>query len=81
MIAHASGRSAAEPSREDPSQRGHPSDARAFTRHAAALVVLPTMRDRLGYLHAIALPQREYLEARGMSWKSHVERTWRRVIG
>jgi hypothetical protein len=71
-----------QPSRTDRLLLGaHTGPARAFTRHAAALVVLPTMRDRLGYLHAIALPQREYLEARGMSWKSHVERTWRRVIG
>jgi hypothetical protein len=61
--------------------RAHEGPARAFTRHVAALVVLPKARDRIDYLRAIALPQREYLEARGLTLGSHLSRTWRRVVG
>jgi hypothetical protein len=71
-----------EPTRLDRLLLGaHEGPARAFTRHAAALVVLPSARDRLDYLHAIAMPQREYLQARGMSLTSHLGRTWRRLVG
>ena len=37
--------------------------------------------DRLDYLHAIAIPQREYLEARGMNLGAHASRAWKRVFG
>ena len=48
----------------------HVGPSRAYTRHAAALLVLPGIRRRASYLRALALPQREYLEARGMSrWR------------
>jgi len=60
--------------------RAHEGPARAFTRHAAALVVLRSARDRLDYLHAIAIPQREYLEARGMNLGAHASRAWKRVF-
>jgi len=52
----------------------HEGVARSFTRHLAALLVLPSMTDRLQYARAIAFPQRAYLEARGLSAKSHIER-------
>ena len=57
----------------------HDGPARAFTRHLAALVVLPGVRDRVAYATAIALPRREYLQARGMTARSHIGRAWRRV--
>ena len=58
----------------------HEGPARAFTRHAAALVVLPGVGDRVSYLRAIALPQRSYLEARGMTVRSHATRAWNRIV-
>jgi hypothetical protein len=57
----------------------HEGPARAFTRHLAALVVLPGVRDRVSYANAIARPGREYLEARGMTVGSHLGRAWRRI--
>jgi hypothetical protein len=59
----------------------HEGAARSFTRHLAALWVLPSVRDRLQYAHAIAFPQREYLAARGLSARTHVERAVRRIVG
>lgn len=38
--------------------------ARGYTSQAATLLVLPGLRDRAAYLRAIALPSREYREAR-----------------
>jgi hypothetical protein len=43
----------------------HLGPTRAYTRHAAALLVVPGLAGRLAYLSAIAWPQRAYLEARG----------------
>ena len=57
----------------------HEGPARAFTRHLAALVVLPGVRDRVAYATAIVLPQRDYLRARGMTAGSHLGRAWRRL--
>ncbi len=57
----------------------HEGAARSFTRHLAALIVLPDARDRLAYARAIAFPQRSYLEARGLSAKSHVKRAVDRI--
>jgi Uncharacterised nucleotidyltransferase len=54
--------------------------ARSFTRHAASLVVLPDLPSRMAYLHAIALPQREYLRARGSSTTRHVRRAVTKVF-
>jgi hypothetical protein len=69
-----------EPSRRDRLLlAAHEGPARAFTRHLAALVVLPGVRDRVAYATAIALPAPEYLRARGMTVGSHVGRAWRRV--
>ena len=58
----------------------HEGPARAFTRHAAAVVVIPGVRDRAAYLHAIAFPQRSYLRARMMSTGDHVRRAARRIF-
>jgi hypothetical protein len=58
----------------------HEGPARAFTRHAAAVVVLPDVDARLAYLHAIVFPQRSYLEARGLSAGAHAKRAWRRIV-
>jgi hypothetical protein len=58
----------------------HQGPARAFTRHVAAVLVLSGTGDRLAYLHAITFPQREYLEARGMTMRSHAQRAWRRLV-
>jgi Uncharacterised nucleotidyltransferase len=52
----------------------HEGPARAFTRHLAALVVLPTLRDRGAYARAIAFPQRSYLEARSLQGTNHLKR-------
>jgi hypothetical protein len=57
----------------------HHGVARSFTRHVTALRVLPTMRDRIAYARAIAFPQRSYLEARGLSERSHVRRAIGRI--
>jgi len=54
--------------------------ARAFTCQLAAVLVL-SGKDRLAYARAIAFPQREYLEARGLSAKSHVQRAVDRLRG
>jgi hypothetical protein len=59
----------------------HQGPARAFTRHLAAVLVLPGMGDRLAYVRAITFPQREYLEARGMTMRSHAQRAWHRIVG
>jgi Uncharacterised nucleotidyltransferase len=52
--------------------------ARGFTSKAAALLVVPGIRDKLAYLRAIALPQRTYLDQRGLSsgdlWRRALER-------
>jgi hypothetical protein len=59
----------------------HEGPARAFTRHVAALLVLGSFADRAAYLHAIVMPQREYLAARGMTLRSHATRAWHRLAG
>jgi hypothetical protein len=58
----------------------HLGPARAFTRHVAALVVLPGVEPRLAYLHAITLPQRSYLEARGLSITGNAQRALRKAF-
>ena len=58
----------------------HEGPARAFTRHAAALIVLPNISARAAYLRAIVLPQRSYLQARGMTIGSHAQRAWHRIV-
>jgi hypothetical protein len=57
----------------------HEGPARAFTRHLAALVVLPGVRDRVAYAAAIAWPQPAYLHARGMTVGSHIGRAVRGI--
>jgi hypothetical protein len=56
--------------------------ARGFTSQAAAFLVVPGFTDKLAYLRAIAMPQRTYLERRGMSpgghWRRAVARLWQR---
>jgi hypothetical protein len=60
--------------------RAHEGHARSFTRHLAALLVLRG-KDRFPYARAIAFPQREYLEARGLSAKSHATRAVDKLRG
>ena len=59
----------------------HEGPARMFTRHLAAVVVLPTTAARASYLQAIAFPQPAYLRARGVSGRHHVQRAVRRMFG
>jgi hypothetical protein len=54
----------------------HQGPSRAFTSQAATLLVLDSWPDRLAYLRAVALPDRAYLKARGLTRRSHVERVW-----
>jgi Uncharacterised nucleotidyltransferase len=56
----------------------HVGPARAYTRHAAALLVVPGLSGRLTYLRAIAWPQRSYLEARGFTRAGFSSRALRR---
>lgn len=56
----------------------HVGPGRAYTRHAAALLVLPGVRDRLAYLRAIVWPQPEYLAGRGFSRRRFARRALRR---
>jgi hypothetical protein len=58
----------------------HKGPARAFTRHLAAVLVVSGTGDRLAYVRAITFPQREYLEARGMTLRSHAQRAWSRIV-
>ena len=58
----------------------HEGPARAFTRHLAALVVLPGVEPRAAYLRAIAMPQRAYLDARGLSAGGNARRAFRSVF-
>ena len=51
-----------------------------FTRHLAAIVVLPGVAERARYAGAIAFPQRSYLEARGSSVGRHAKRAVTRVL-
>jgi hypothetical protein len=73
-------------SRYEPSRRvrfllaSHLGPARSFTRHAAALVVIPDLAGRLAYLRAVALPQRSYLAARHVSPVQHAMRAARRTL-
>jgi hypothetical protein len=57
----------------------HVGPARAYTRHAAALLVVPGLDARLAYLRAIAWPQRRYLAARGLPRVGFPVRLWRRA--
>jgi hypothetical protein len=59
----------------------HEGSGRAFSRHLAALLVLPGPAARLAYARAIAFPQPAYLRARGMTVGSHASRALRRVVG
>jgi hypothetical protein len=69
--------------RPSPSERAllasHRGPARAYTRHAAALLVVAGLRPRLAYLRAIAWPQRAYLQARGVSRAGFVGRAAKRL--
>jgi len=58
----------------------HEGPARAFTRQAAAVLVLQGAGERLAYLRAIMFPQRSYLAARGLSATGHVRRAWNRIV-
>jgi hypothetical protein len=70
-----------EPSRADRLlMASHQGPGRSFTRHLAALGVLHGTSTRLAYVRAIAFPQRSYLEARGLSGWTHVQRAWRRIF-
>jgi putative nucleotidyltransferase-like protein len=53
--------------------------ARGFTSKAAAVLVIPGITDKLAYLRAMALPQRVYLEQRGLSPGGHLGRALARV--
>jgi hypothetical protein len=59
----------------------HEGPARAFTRHLAAVLVLDGSGERFAYVRAITFPQRSYLEARGMTVRSHATRAWNRMRG
>jgi hypothetical protein len=59
----------------------HQGPARAFTRHAAAVLVLHGANARFAYLQAIVFPQRSYLAARGLSATGHARRAWHRMFG
>ena len=71
--------------RFEPSRRArlllaaHEGTGRAFTRHLGSLVVLPGWEQRIAYARAIALPQRAYLRARGMTPRSHAARALHRM--
>ncbi len=56
----------------------HVGRMRAFTRHLAALLVIPGVRARAAYVRAIAFPQPAYLEARQFTARSHLARMYRR---
>jgi hypothetical protein len=72
--------------RYEPSRRerfllaSHLGPARSFTRHAAALVVIPGLTARLAYLRAVALPQPTYLAARHLSPVQHATRAVKRTL-
>jgi hypothetical protein len=72
--------------RYEPSRRerfllaSHLGPARSFTRHAAALVVIPGFTARLAYLRAVALPQPTYLAARHLSPVQHATRAVKRTL-
>jgi hypothetical protein len=55
--------------------------ARGFTAHGAALLVVPGITGKLAYLRAIALPQRAYLEQRGVSRGGFAWRVIKRLRG
>jgi hypothetical protein len=57
----------------------HEGAGRSFTRHLAALLVLDGVRDRVAYAHAIALPSKDYLQARGLSGTRHARRALDRI--
>jgi hypothetical protein len=70
-----------EPSRRDRFLlASHLGPARSFTRHAAALVVIPGLAARLAYLRAVVLPQRSYLAARHVSPLQHAARAAKRTL-
>jgi hypothetical protein len=58
----------------------HAGPARMFTRHLAAIVVLPDTSTRLRYARAIVRPQPSYLRARRMTPTEHVKRAVRGVF-
>jgi hypothetical protein len=59
--------------------RAHEGSGRSYSRHAAALFVLPSVASKATYLRAIALPQRAYLVARGRTPGGHVSYAVRRL--
>jgi hypothetical protein len=58
----------------------HEGPARAFTRHLAAIIVLPNLADRFRYARAIAVPQASYLRVRHLSPATHLQRATRRIF-
>jgi hypothetical protein len=58
----------------------HRGGGRAYTRHVAALIVIPGVRSKLAYLRAITFPQRAYLEARQLTAGRHAGRALRAVL-
>jgi len=57
----------------------HVGPARAFTRHAAALLVAPGISARFAYLRAIAWPDQTYLERRGFTRRGFAGRALARL--
>ena len=55
------------------------SEQRSYTRSIAALAAIKGMRAKARYLHGILSPSPEYLEARGWTRRSHVERALNRM--
>jgi hypothetical protein len=58
----------------------HSGRRRAYSRHVAALVVIPGISSKLDYLRAVAFPQQSYLEARRLSSTQHAKRAMRAVL-
>ncbi len=55
------------------------SSARSYTRHLASLAAIDGVGPRLRYAYAIVRPSPDYLDARGWTGRSHVNRAVRRL--
>jgi hypothetical protein len=58
----------------------HSGPRRAYSRHVAALAVIPGIRSKFAYLWAVAFPQRSYLAARRLSSSQHAKRALHSVL-
>ena len=60
--------------------RCYTSSARSYRRQLVEVAFVPKWRDRAALLHALTVPQRAFLRARGWTRRDHVRRGMRKLV-